>query len=621
MMRQRAQYNEREAAEWTRTFRGSKRVWLLGLAGNALLLAVLLGGPYLRGQARARASWAAYDALCACTFPGAAPRSLADGESASAGEAAAYAGVVQAGGGAALARCLTPLQAVAPAPAFFLLPSLKGEEDLVREAVRVAEHELESVAVTLQPFARVPLRPLQAIEQLRLVLGQYGEAAGLEEAPPAPPRQHGAHAEVLPLPGRVPLYAGTDAVVTLWGDDAKLHALGLDRTGISYLELEDHFDRRARLVRPKLLRDILVEEQTLTLIWGMAPARCRDASCSSKATGLATMSPPLLSIPEPRWLAGHLAGRADRSLHVARDRVAMLADAGGSLAQLRSFPLVAQPAQPDGERMPPLQASSSTPVGERSGAELSETGRNAAVIGFSAKNGTTELVSHGTTGTRVLASLDGTGTPWVVTCSSIEGGGFLAANDRSWVLGTLEREPARLWHAAATSLEEVFHESDRSRDRVRLFCWERGLVAVFLDRTQRLAALDCASAADSCVPVTIAEQVSSFAAIAHEDGLTLAFVGDDEAPQLRVRTLSSSGILQGEQRAPSVCWAPHGGMCGHPTLAKLGARIVLGARDGTDLLALESADGAASWTPLHGANLDVPTQQFARSAARQRRTP
>jgi hypothetical protein len=41
-------------------------------------------------------------------------------------------------------------------------------------------------------------------------------------------------------------------------------------------------------------------------------------------------------------------------------------------------------------------------------------------------------------------------------------------------------------------------------------------------------------------------------------------------------------------------------MCGVPVLARLGSRIVLGAREGTDLLALESPDEGATWEPLRG---------------------
>jgi hypothetical protein len=53
-----------------------------------------------------------------------------------------------------------------------------------------------------------------------------------------------------------------------------------------------------------------------------------------------------------------------------------------------------------------------------------------------------------------------------------------------------------------------------------------------------------------------------------------------------------------ERRVVAGCWDPAAGLCGAPTLAALGSRIVLASRDGADLRALESRDVGVSWHPL-----------------------
>ncbi len=619
MLRQRTQFHEREAREWSQTFRGSKQAWLLVFAGNALLLMALLGVPYLRGQARARATWTAYDALARCVFPGAPPRSLSRSETLRPEEVAAYAGLAVRGGGTALAGCREALRAVAPRSDIFVLPGLKAAEETLREAVRVAEHELSAVPAHAEPGARLSLRPLQALEQLRSVVEKHSEEAGLVEMPHAPRGDPRSEAVPLPMPARVPLYAGADAVISLWGTDSTLHAVGFDRTGISYVEIENRVLTRARLVRPKLLRDLLLRDGALSLVWGMAPARCHNGRCAGKATGIARASLPFTALPEPRWLAGHLNARVDRTLIAIEQRVFLLAESAG-LAELRGFPFAGDEHQPAaGEALPPLAPSGATwSVAQPAGALVTRGGSAPVVLSTLSNMGATQVLASTRNGSVELASLTGEGPAWTLSCVGAEGTGFAAGSATQLVLGEFAGNHAR-WEPLTVSLGNPIHESDRTRDRMQLLCTPAGLLAFALDLDHELHSIHCARGEPRCVRSTVAERVGSFALSADENGVLLALGGTDAAPQIRVTTADWRGVAHDQERIPSVCWAPRGGLCGHPTLASLGSRIVLATRDGTDLLALESADSGVSWSSLHGAEPDSPTAQLARPAAQRRR--
>jgi hypothetical protein len=80
----------------------------------------------------------------------------------------------------------------------------------------------------------------------------------------------------------------------------------------------------------------------------------------------------------------------------------------------------------------------------------------------------------------------------------------------------------------------------------------------------------------------------------------VAFAGAKNTAQIRLQTLDVRGQLLGTERVPAACWAPRGGLCGTPTLQRVGQRLLLGAREGTDLMLLESADLGESWEPLRG---------------------
>jgi hypothetical protein len=103
-----------------------------------------------------------------------------------------------------------------------------------------------------------------------------------------------------------------------------------------------------------------------------------------------------------------------------------------------------------------------------------------------------------------------------------------------------------------------------------------------------------------CSVSALASAVQGFAFELHDDQLLLAYAGVQNVAQIRLLTLDTQARVSVPERVPAACWAPRGGLCGTPVLARVGQRLLLGAREGTDLMLLESPDDGASWEPLRG---------------------
>jgi hypothetical protein len=613
-MRQRLAYGEKEAQAWARSFRGPKRLQLLALVGNVLLLAVLLAVPYLRGQARTRAAWASHDAFLDCLY-GPDARSVQRSPDLAA-EASLYARRALGSAGQSASQCLPLLYAVAAPEALFLLPSLKRSEQALREAVRVAASELAQLGVA--PIVGAPLsqRPLRALVQLRGLLEGYSRAAGLLELP-APGRPSTQKAPLrLALPGRIPLYVGADALISLWGSDDLLHAAGLDRTGVSYVAISDHLETAARLVRPKALRDLSVMNGRLLLVWGTAPERCRElGGCAGKSTGLAQATLPLTALPAARWLAAHLSGRADRVLHVdATGTVALLA-ASLTGSELRHFSWSLQRERADASTdLPPLLATSTLPLEARAEVLLSDPLANSAVLSIATDAAETTLrIERGKSPPRRVSSLPPSSSSWVTACTNAARVGFAFGTEDALVLGEIAATGLTSAPPVALPLGQPIDDVSRAGDRVQRFCVQEGALATVLDRDQRLQTVFCSQSANLCKLTLIADGIDTYAALQTEAGLVLAFAGTSDRAQIRVRRTDLRGNVNGPEHTPAACWRPSGGMCGRATLAQLGRRVVLAARDGSDLSALESPDLGASWQPLHGALPSLPRELVAES--------
>jgi hypothetical protein len=147
------------------------------------------------------------------------------------------------------------------------------------------------------------------------------------------------------------------------------------------------------------------------------------------------------------------------------------------------------------------------------------------------------------------------------------------------------------------ALPGAVHGEDARLDRVRLLCSGDAAQLFWISATLELWTSACA--ATSCSdPRLLAEHVSTLAALPTADGYLLAL--GNPADQVRVLRVDRSGAPLAPPLAPAACFEPPSGMCGTPSLVADAQRIVLVARDRSDLLALESTDGAKSFVTLSG---------------------
>lgn len=622
----RAQARASDVGRWAEGMRAGKRLWLLTFLGNVALLFCLLGLPYLRGKQRARAAWDHYDEFARCLYGGGLLRDPALPTKRSyllANEAAAFASRAHVGGYALAVSCREPLAAVAPPDDFFLLPSLKRAEAALREAVRVARQELDGLRAPLAPGAPLSQRPLRAIIQLRALLEAHSEAADLLALPSASP---GAQARItLPTPGRIPLYAGKGAVVSIWGDDAVLHTSAIDRTGVSYVRVLDRLSTVTRLARPSLLRDVVIDDGRLFLVWGMPATRCQQLDCTGKSTGLAEVQLPLTLFPEPRWLAAHIDGRVDRRLLAARGSAVVIAAQASSGVALRSFerPKRADPAQKTSE-LPPATPWRNSAVSLDAPTLLLGTDQQPTLLGFLHEADALVLTAHTerqapeTSSAQRIGSLTRAGQAWLTACERGDRIGVAYGNESQLVLGELRADGSSTSPPVSLTLAEPVSELDRTLDRVRRFCGPDGSLATVLDRTGTLSTVFCPAGGSACAVRTIADQVESYTTLQTNDTLLFAFAGDAESPQVRTREADFRGQIKGEPNVPSICWTPSAGLCGQPTLSRLGQRIVLAARDGTDLLALESRDEGKTWQPIPGVDPALPRELVSQTQQKNR---
>src|SRR5690606_11748018 len=160
-------------------FRPNQRPIGVALVVNLLFGGVLLGLPYLRGQARAERSIRAFGEFAACLFEGevredgvlALPR----------GERARFASL-------ALTKkewpllCRSRLAAIAHEPAAFLFPGVKSAEEELRASVARLDRALSALGRERER-ARIPEAPLLELSRLQGILAALIDGAGLELDP------------------------------------------------------------------------------------------------------------------------------------------------------------------------------------------------------------------------------------------------------------------------------------------------------------------------------------------------------------------------------------------------------------------------------------------------------
>jgi hypothetical protein len=575
-----------------------KRRLLVTLLGNALLLVVMLGIPFARGYFRTRATWDAFGAYGACLYGG---KALAEpGLGMPRGHEATFASRALREPGFASA-CDAALATIAPDEAIFIMPGLKTAEADLRAAVKLVRDELAPLSART-PGTRLSKRPLLALERLRAALANHATATGIVSVPEGDafmlPR-----GGVLPTPARLPLYAGANAVVSLWGSDVELQALATDSNGISHVHVRAGKVEQTRAPRPKLLSGAVPRELPALFVWSMSQARCleREGGCADKALGVARVQLPTTSLPTPRWLAAHPSGRIDRSVYRQDARILVAALASDGATELREFELSAEAEASASADMPPL-ASTQTWAPRAHGSTLIVPSAERPVVLAAVRAERSILMQELTSEqARPLAELEGAGAPWLVACSSGSVLGFAFGHDEALRLGTrAEDGTVTTWEPLRMPLQNVVDGRDGARDRVLPLCSADGALAALLDRGGRLQLVRCRAGETSCRAELVAPAVRSFAAVAHGGRVTVAYAGDGEATQVRVRSAAVDVSSPPDEQVPSACWSDSRGLCGAPLLVHVGNRLLLGTREATDLMLLESSDGGGSWQPLKG---------------------
>jgi hypothetical protein len=631
-MRSRVQREEEQ--NWAQELRGPRRRIGVAGAGNLALLVLLVGLPYARGVMRAKEAIRGYAGAVSCLLgrPAASPPGIAPVDHLEASFGRQAMRFVEGKDAGWLERCDRALAAVVPEPAVFVWPYAKEGEHKLREAVRV-------VRSTLRPLrharvaGRIPHDPVRALVQLRDVLQEHASGAGVLDLPLQATLQPSAFKALPTIPTRVPIYAGADAVVNLWGDDSVLHAVAVDRTGLSYVKAERGEFMAARHVRPKLLQGFARHGSRSYLLYALPHERCeaRQGGCASKAMGVASVSIPLKELPPPRWIAAHPSARLDLSVSFVPE-----AEPFEPLTWARAesvWRLAAENAAQSGPREDVRSFVLSEPAGGNRATELPPLpwSASAAAVGeplrFFTGNSSMASVSVKLTGEQlqferlqwagahaapqgeptVLGSLPSDGQAWVTGCQGDGPMGFDGASGlafgtaKSLLLHQPGAQPA--FEPVPMELGTVLHEKDPARDRVIRLCVPERAIALARDSQDRLFRIVCTPGVAQCEKALIAEHVAGFAAIDSGANLIVAYAGREGDAQVRVQRLDRTGRPVGSATIPSPCWEPArplGGLCDQPALHKVGTRIVLSARDDTDLLALESGDHGTSWQGLGG---------------------
>ena len=611
-MRSRLQREEDRA--WTEQMVGAKRRWFTAVFGNGLLLAILLGLPFARGVWRAKETWPRYAVAASCLLGG-KPTKVPGLGALPAVDAHFGNQVLRAwasGDSGWLARCDKALGAVVPEPAIFVWPPAKEGELRVREALRVLRAELAKVR-GYRGESRVPHDPVRALLQLHRELEGHAELAGIIDLPPQTAVSFAGASSALTRPSRIPIYAGSDAVLTLWGNDNALSVVAVDRTGVSFLKAQSDEVQSVRHVRPPLLEGFTRADGQSYLLWALSREKCKSRSggCEGKAMGISRVDMPLTKLTLPRWIASHPIGRLDRSVLPPSQPggLWLLAAEGAARAsELRGFALPEAAGGDVASELSPLrwtfsQAIAGEPLGllhfAGESIELSARGESGGTA-FVAREIDESALSAEGAAERVIGSLKTSDGPWAAYCADGQRAGLAFGTTSELVVSELEQGATKSWPSLALALGNVLHERDPVRDRVSVLCLPTATITFARSSDDKLWQISCGRDSATCTNSVVAERVTSFATLDTGSSLLLAYAGSDEQAQIRLQRFDRAGKPLGKAQIPSPCWDPRGGMCDQPRLHKLGARIVLSARDGTDLLALESPDDGLSWRSVGG---------------------
>ncbi len=545
-----------EVAKLAAQAKRRRRLILAIFGGNALVFALLVGGPYVRGRHRAMAGREAFGELAACLWGG----RLADdpGLSLPPGEEQAYIDAFRSAPENWPMHCADELAEVPPDEIFWLFPDTRHAEGEVRRAAAMVREELEA-AEGAGRGGTVPSRPRLAVQRLQAALTIWSEEAdvyiGLED-----PLIELPEASETLRPERVPLRAAEDA--NLWmeprGDGLEIRAM--DERGISWVRVGGGRVDMRRLRKPALVDAFGASERWPLLVWRTPDERCAP-ECARQASGVAFLTDDTDVTPDPVWVGAHPAGPTET--HVRADGEGNVWVVAATLGEdetrgraLRSFPAALAPAEPEEDAEPPTEDEGPRPVAAAESTELLGYGPAVILPGGAV---------HQAAGTPVFR------------------GSWLAVREGATTTVHRVKEESALERVG--TIAEAAEGLDIAGDEAS--------AVVLVPREDGVAVFRCG---DGCTELgVIAEAEHSRAAVLGEAVVVAYQRGDD--PQIRVARWAGGEAT--DVPAPAACTSDEGGFCGPAVLGARGGRLALGARDGSDLWVIETRDGA-SWQPLAG---------------------
>jgi hypothetical protein len=390
------------------------------------------------------------------------------------------------------------------------------------------------------------------------------------------------------------------------------------------------------------VRAVLGEEDGRHLVWAMPAERCleKEDRCVQRAMGVAPFKGRESELPTPTWLAAHPAGRVDRSVRAhGTDAVDVLALRSRDRdLEVRRFSLKPDaalapnpPATPDADTTHGAKAPPRPPLARFS---LPERPTDALLLPDAVAYA---VASEGHSTAILWAYADAAGVPtdavpapvstiagtraWLVHCDAGRTRWLAHGTEAALAITRLDppaapsgtEAPARTSDAQASApnptdvpaampvafgLDLGARPDDPAHDRVRLLCRSDALTLLALDLPGALSLVRCDEARCDA-PRRLATDVAGFAAVEGGDGVVVAVTGTAH-PEIIVHRTDARGAPLGKGVTPAVCWDPLGGMCGQPVLVAARGRLVLGARDGADLLSLESLDQGQTWIAMRG---------------------
>lgn len=569
--------HDREIEE---AFRPGRRPAWVAVVLNMALAAALLGFPYVRGRLRAVESADQFALLATCLYGGVPTQTRGLGFPPLDREH--FAMRATSADPAWPSACLEHLDSMRPEPAIFLFPTPKRAEEDLRRALDQVRAELSSLARnrTRGPLGAVPERPLRALAQLRAALSNRLEASDIPVDPNALAFEFDDDAEeAIVRPSRIPLRTGVGGTFA-WRPEAAggLRAVLSDGRAVTEVTVTDGSVELTQVRRPPAVRGMVLGPERGVLVWATGEATCASdpSRCAGRVLGLAAMPESHEGARPSVWLSAHPVGRLDRTLRIEPGFAWVLSVAADGVGvDLRKFAIEPWPTPGAEQELRPVAPILSTALGQVADALLTPRG----ALWVTRREGELALFGDSIPGavrvpepfaeqTRqvALSQCDA----WISVATP---GGIVLVHG-----GVPMQRPI------VRALREPLLGSSDVDDSVRMVCHEGGVDVVAIDRRRNVLCFRCAP--EGCAgPETIAEGASQVSAVRGSDETVVAWTGDAEHPQIHVVRVEERFISVPEIPAP--CWDSGQGMCGAPYLVVEGRRVLIAARESSDLRVLE----------------------------------